>query len=404
MSTFRYRAATATGGIQSGTLDVASRADALDRLRRLGLVPIEAVETAAGETRAATTRSNAQTRRALANAIAELSVLLNAGLPLERALGIAVENVARPNLKAAFGALREKVKHGATLARAMADVGAPFPPTAWAMAEAGEASGKLGPNLARLAESLESAENLRQTIVSALVYPVLLLGIAFAVIMVMLLFVVPQFESLFSDLGDKLPFSTQMVIAASDAVQSYGWIALGALAVAAFGIYRWLKQPSVRRAADRNLLRLPQIGPLVAKAETARFARTLGSLVDSGVALPNAMVIAQRAFTNAHMAAAIGRVTAGLKEGGGLSGPLAATGVFPPIALSFLRTGEETAQLGAMLTRLADVLDREVKTAVERLIAVMTPVITVVMGALVAGVIASILSALLGFNDLVLQS
>jgi general secretion pathway protein F len=158
----------------------------------------------------------------------------------------------------------------------------------------------------------------------------------------------------------------------------------------------------VRLSFDRIILGVPQIGPLVMNAETAAFARTLGSLVDGGVALPTALSIAQRSIGNSHMSAAIGRVAAGLKEGAGLSGPLAATGVFPPMALSFLRTGEETARLGQMLDRLADVLDRTVRSTIARLISILTPTITVFMGAVVAGTIASIMSAILGFNDLAL--
>jgi len=150
------------------------------------------------------------------------------------------------------------------------------------------------------------------------------------------------------------------------------------------------------------ILRAPQIGPLVVNAETAAFARTMGSLVDGGVPLPSALAIAQRSVANTHMAGVIAKVTAGLKEGAGLSGPLAASKIFPPMALSFLRTGEETAQLGLMLGRLADVLDRTVRTSLERLVGILTPAITVFMAGIVATVIASIMSAILGFNDLAL--
>jgi general secretion pathway protein F len=147
----------------------------------------------------------------------------------------------------------------------------------------------------------------------------------------------------------------------------------------------------------------PQIGPLIVNAQTAAFARTLGSLVDGGVPLPTATAIAQRSVTNAYMAAAIAKVTAGLKEGAGLSGPLAASKVFPPMALSFLRTGEETARLGLMLGRLADVLDRTVRTSLQRLLGILTPAITVAMAGIVVTVIASIMTAILGFNDLALS-
>jgi general secretion pathway protein F len=212
--------------------------------------------------------------------------------------------------------------------------------------------------------------------------------------------VVPQFENLFSDAGAKLPFMTQVVMGASHAVKDYGIPGMFFGAVGVYLLIRWIRQPAVRRVLDRRLLSAPIIGPVVCNAETARFARTLGSLLDGGVPLASALQIAQRSIVNMHMSEAVDKVTSGLRQGGGLSSPLAATGLFPPMALSFLRTGEETAQLGLMLSRLADVLDREVRNSIQRIIAVLTPAITVAMGAIVATVIASVMSAILGFNDL----
>lgn len=402
MAVFRYRAATTAGELRAGTLEAESPSDVMARLRRLGLMPIEATETK-GRTQVRSHGSvNNATRQAVANALGELAVLLNAGLPLDRALSVSIENCTRPVLKAAFEKMRDRVKEGWPLARAMAESEHLFPPMACAMAEAGEASGKLDASLARAAEALERAVALRQTITSSLVYPAMLLIVATGVICVMLLFVVPQFEDLFADVRGKVPFITQLVMGASDLLRNYGWALVLTALVGVVALYRWLRRPSVRRAFDRNVLRVPQLGPLVTKAETARFARTLGSLVDSGVALPTALAISRKSFVNSHMGEAVGRVASGLKEGAGLSGPLAATRLFPPMAMSFLRTGEETAQLGTMLNRLADVLDREVRNSIQRAIAVMTPVITVAMGIAVATVIASILSAVLGFNDLAL--
>jgi general secretion pathway protein F len=400
VATYKYRAATPTGQLRTGMLEGNSRADAIERVKRLGLMPIETVETAAKAPGEARLRLNTQTRRGIVNAISELAVLLNAGLPLDRALGVCVENLNRPAVKSTFAKLRDRVRHGASLARAMQDSGGAFSPMASAMAEAGEASGKLDESLGRLAETMERAETLRQTIVSSMVYPIMLIIIATSVILVMLLFVVPQFENLFTDTGAKLPFMTQLVMAASHAVQNYGLVGAGLAAVAVFFLLRWAKQPAVKRVLDRQILGMPVVGPVVRNAETARFARTLGSLLDGGVPLAPALAIAQRSIANLHMAEAVDKVSSGLRQGGGLSSPLAATGLFPPMALSFLRTGEETAQLGLMLSRLADVLDREVRNSIQRIIAVLTPAITVAMGAIVATVIASIMSAILGFNDI----
>ncbi|HEY5072445.1 MAG TPA: type II secretion system F family protein [Caulobacteraceae bacterium] len=402
MATFRYRAATPSGSVRSGALDGASRADVILQLRRLGLLPIETVETSGAATPAGAVRANGQSRQAVINAIGELAVLLEAGLALDRALAVCVDNILNPGVKSVFAKLHARVKEGAPLSRAMSETTGLFPPMASAMCEAGEADGRLGAALARLAESLDRAEALRQTVVSSLAYPAMLMVVATGVILVMLLVVVPQFEGLFAGAHGKLPMATRIVMAASEGVRAYGWLALIALVAGVFLVRQWLRRPQARLGFDRFILGAPQVGPLVVNAQTAAFARTLGSLVDGGVPLPTALGIAQRSVSNTHMAGAIAEVVAGLKQGGGLSGPLAASGVFPPMALSFLRTGEETAQLGLMLGRLADVLDRAVRSTIQRMIAILTPAITVFMGAVVATVIASIMSAILGFNDLAL--
>jgi general secretion pathway protein F len=379
-----------------------SSADVVGQLRRMGMMPIDAVAASGSANPERAVRANADARQAMVNAIGELAVLLEAGLPLDRALAVCVDNIPHAGVKQVFGKLHERVKEGAPLSRAMLAAGGLFPPMASAMCEAGEADGRLATALARLAETLDRAQALRQTVVSSLVYPALLLGVAVSVILVMLLVVVPQFDNLLAGVHGKVPLVTQLVMGASRGLRAYGLVGLAVLAAVLFGIRQWLRLPAVRRSFDRVILGVPIIGRVVTNAETAAFARTLGSLVDGGVPLPNALAIAQRSVSNAHMAAAVGEVVVAVKQGGGLSRPVAATGVFPSMALSFLRTGEETAQLGLMLGRLADVLDRTVRAAIQRMLAILTPAITVIMGATVATVIASIMSAILGFNDLAL--
>lgn len=402
MKSFRYRAvASRTGEIRQGTIEARDRAAAIEALRVSGLMVIEAAE-AAGKA-AATVRASGALRKALPDTMGQIAVLLEAGLPLDRALAMAADNTREPALATAVLALREKVKGGTPIARAMAEAGGLFSPMAIALAEAGEASGRLGSTLARLAAALERQEALRQTVRSALFYPIMLLVVAVGVILIMLLVVVPQFETLFADLGGELPPVTAIVVGISRFIRDWGLASLLGLAVFGAIAWRWLRQPALQAVIDRRLLTLPLAGQLVTEAQTARFSRTLGALVDSNVALPNALAIAGRTLSNRHMAAAVDKVAAALVEGGGLAGPLAASGVFPRIAIGFLRTGEETAQLGPMLLRLADVLDREVNNTTQRLIALMTPVLTVVLGLVVAGVIAAILSAILGVNDLALQ-
>ena len=403
MAAFRYRAATATGVLRAGVLEGGSLADALDQLRRAGLTPIEAkAADTGGAARAATARPLPPA--VLAKAFGELAVLIDAGVPLDRALAVVAQDMDRASDRAVFEGLLQDVREGRPLSRALADAGAAFPSMAPAMAAAGEADGRPGAALAKLAQTLERAQALHATVVSATVYPALLLVIAAGVIALMLFWVVPQFEGLFSDAGARLPPMTRAVLAISHAARRYGLAALAILLVAGVAGERLLRRPQARRWADRTALSLPRVGALIAMTESARFVRVLASLVEGGVPLPDALAIARRSLANSHMGEAVDGVAKGLREGQGLTEPLAATGVFPRMAFSYLRTGEETARLPLMLDRLADALDREVRTQLERLIGVLTPLITVVMGAIVATVIASIMTAILGFDDLALAS
>lgn len=401
MGQFQYRAVAANGAFTSGVLDAPDRNQALGRVRQLGITPVE-VSEARTSARPATPKSVGGTaRKAMTKAMGELAVLLGAGLSLDRALALAMENIEHAPTRLEFAELLKSVKEGVPLSRAMAARPALFPPMAQAMVEAGETNGRLGEALTRLAETLERAEDLRALLVSSMIYPIALLTIATGVILLMLLFVVPQFESVFATAPEgSLPSASLAVMNASHALRDYGWYLLGGLVVAVLLLRNLLGRSGFRARTDRALLRVPQLGTLIVYAQTAQFSRTLAVLVDGGVALPVALAMAQRALTNTWLAAAVHRVASGLKEGGGLTAPLAATGVFPRLAIGFFRTGEETSQLGLMLGRLADVLDRDVRLRLSRIIAILTPAITVVLGAAVAGIIAAIMTAILGFNDL----
>jgi general secretion pathway protein F len=198
----------------------------------------------------------------------------------------------------------------------------------------------------------------------------------------------------------QLPAASQAVLWASRALRANGLLLVFGLLLAGIGFRFVLARETVRANIDRLVLRLPLVGPLLQRLETARFARTLGALVEGQVSLPVAASLAQRTIRNAHMKAAMSKIVVGIREGDGLTVPLAAARIFPDIAVGFVRTGEESSQLGMMLTRLADVLDRDVRVRLTRVVAILTPLITVILGASVAGIIASIMSAILGFNDL----
>lgn len=403
MATFQYRAIRADGSPLAGRIEAADQREALSALRRGGATPLELV-AAAPARRSKPRGAGGKARLAAATSIGELAVLLEAGLQLDRALALAIENVEDKIVAAHLTDILREVREGVPLSRAMAQKPDLFSPVAVAMAEAGEANGRLGEALTRLGAALEQEAELRRLVVSSMIYPIALLTIAIGVVLLMLLFVVPQFESMFASTTQKLPAATVVVMGASQLLRRQGLILLLGLAVGGIGVAVAMRQPAVRLARDRLVLSVPLMGELVRRIETARFARTLGALIEGEVALPVALLLARRTMINQVLGNAIGRVADGVKEGGGLTAPLAASGVLPRLAIGFLRTGEETSQLGMMLTRLADVLDRDVRTRLERLIGILTPVITVVLGATVAGIIASIMSAILGFNDLALTS
>lgn len=401
MATFQYRALAAAGGQIAGQLEAGSRDEALASLRKSGLRPIEVAEQKAGAKERARKGEEKKWRRQVTNFFAELGVLLQAGLPLDRALTIAVDNVEQDGLRARLVDVLASVREGRPLSAALLDQPGLFPGLAPAMAEAGEANGQLGAALARLAQMLEQADEQRRQVSSAMTYPVALTFIAVGVVLLMLLFVVPQFEPLFASAPPgSLPATSLAVMSASKFVRANGFYILGTIAVAVFAARQALASPASKAWLDRQMLELPQMGLLLRNIETVRFARSLGALIEGGVPLPVALALARRTVTNRFMNEGIGEVVDLVRQGGGLAAPLAERRILPPLALSFVRTGEETSQLGPMLGRLATVLDRDVKVRLERIIAIATPTIVVSLGVGVAAMVASIMSAILGFNDL----
>jgi general secretion pathway protein F len=397
-SAFRYRAVRPDGSQVTGEIEAADNSDALARIRRTGAAPVELRLVAPGSSAA---KRTARQPKAISRAlVGELAVLLSAGLPLDRALALAIGNIENEKAAEAMGALLSAVREGAPLSRAMLDNPALFSPAEAAMAEAGEAGGRLAEALERLSEMLEQAAELQRILVTSMIYPIALLVIAISVIALMLLYVVPQFENLLDTSRVQLPATTMMVIGASRLLRADGLWGLMGLIALGFGLRQALGRPAVRRAIDAQILHVPLLGELLRRIDTARFAHTLGALLDGGVPLPGALLLAQRTIANSVMAQAIGQVAEGLRQGGGLAAPLAEAKVLPRLALAFVRTGEETSELALMLGRLAIVLDRDVRTRLERLVAIITPTITVVLGAVVATIIASVMSAILGFNDL----
>jgi general secretion pathway protein F len=402
--TFRYRALTRAGERISGELVARDRAMAIARLQAQGLVPLRAEAAAGGGPRGLLqqnvfggARLSAQQ---LADFMQQLATLIGSSIPVEQALGVMSGPEAGARARRVAQELLRRLRAGAGLGDAMAADPRSFPPVALSMVRAGEASGLLEAALQRLADYLRRSAEVRAAILSALVYPMLLVAAAAGSVVLILAVVLPQLKPLFAHAHKALPWETRLALAASDGLRDGWWAGLLLLALSFALLRRLLREPTVLARCDRALLAAPLLGAALRKAETARFARTLGALVGSNVTLPVALALGQAVLVNSLMAEAVDRVRKALKEGGGLADPLAGTGVFPDLTIQFIRIGEATGRLDEMLLKQADLFDAEVRRLIDRGLALLVPVVTILMGILVGGIVASVMAAILSVNDL----
>jgi general secretion pathway protein F len=330
----------------------------------------------------------------------ELAVMLGAGQDLDRALRFLVETAPNPRLRRLLGEIRETVRDGHPLAFALAKHPRSFSRLYVGLVRAGEAGGALSPTLERLATLLERERALASTITSALIYPSVLMLAAIGSVVLLLTDVLPQFVPLFSDNGARLPLSTQMMIDAGSLIGHWGLPGLGGLALVLFALSRWLRQPEPRLAFDRLRLRLPLFGKLAREIMAARFTRTLGTLLINGMPLITALDIVRETLGNTAGMQALDSAALGARGGAGLARPLSASGLFPERTIHLLQLGEETAQLGPMALRAAEIHEEKTRLAVQRMVSLLTPAITIAMGGMIAAIVASLVQAMLGLNDL----
>lgn len=404
MPLYRYKAVAPTGETQEGDIDALAQSAVIDRLHAMGLIPIRVEETTARAGSSAGGQvlfaKSSISQDDVAVFTQELSTLLKAGLPLDRCLEILIGLSSNEPVRQLMSHMREAVRGGAALSKAMEAHPRVFTRFYLNMIRAGEAGGALDVVLQRLNEFMERSKELKDTVKSALIYPAILVSVAVLSVAVLLMWVVPQFSQMFDESGKALPLPTQVVIAAGDFVRNYWW----ALVLGAMGAYAWFKhqlqEPSRRYRWDKRLLGLPLVGDLVGKLEVARFSRTLGTLIGNGVTLLTALSIVKETLSNTVMAEALGSVAVQLKEGKGLGKPLMDTALFPKLAVHLVMVGEETGKLQEMLLRIADIYDREVHTTVKRMLALMEPVLILGLGLVIGGIIMSILVAILSVNDL----
>ncbi len=397
-TTFHYRAVAADGKTRTGTLAAESTTLAARELRRQGLTPVYVGE---GKKQGFEFKlpEFGSSRRDVLFFTQELSTLLNSGVPLDRALGITTELTTKPAFRAIVSDVLRSIKGGKSLADALATHPLHFSDLFVNMVRAGEASGSLGQIFERLSGFERSRDELRGYIISSLIYPALLATVGAGSIFVLLDFVVPRFASVFDDGRMKIPVPTQIMLEASKIVQDWGWVVGLAIVGSAVGFRLFTQTPAGRLWWDGTRLKIPILGDALRKAETARFARAMGTLVASTVPLVQALQISSGILSNSRMANSLKEVARGVKRGEGISGPLARTQMFPPLTAHLLTVGEETGKLDAMFTRLADICEEETRVAIRRFTSVFEPLVILIMGIIVGALVLSMLIAITSIND-----
>jgi len=408
MPLYRYKAVNTSGDVAAGELDAANESEIVDRLRDQGLMPMQVV-AAAGERVAAAQKvarhswfaPRRVTRDHLLAFTRELATLLRAGLPLDRALEVLINLAGAPPVARLLQAVRDSVRGGKSLSQALDMHREVFSRFYVNIVRAGEAGGALGAVLTRLSETMERNKELRESVKSALIYPIILICVAVTSVMILLVFVVPQFQQTFAQAGKALPVPTQVVIFVGTGLRKYWWLLITVVVAGVWLFRRWLSRPAARFRWDQRLLRWPLIGDLTAKVEVARFARTLATLLGNGVTLLAGLSIVKETMTNTVLAQSLDGVTTRLREGKGFGRPLLETGLYPRLATQMILVGEESGRLEEMLNRVADVYDREVAMAVKRFLAVLEPALILGLAVLIGGIVFSILLGVMGMSELV---
>jgi len=402
MPMFKYKSSTRDGKISEGSLEAPSRADAVRMIQATGHIPLHVSGKGFSiqmEIKLPGFGSRIS-QKDLVIFTQEFYTLIRAGLPLDRSLAILAEISEKKTFAGIIREILTKVEGGDSLADAMEGYPSAFPKLYTSMVRTGEAGGVLDVVLKRLEEYMARLQELKENLVSALVYPSLLITVGTFSMMILMAFVIPKFESIFESVGQSLPLSTTILLSVSKVIRFYWWAILLLLVGCFMGLRYYLKTEAGRVVLDRLKLTAPIIGGLVQKIETARFARTLGTLMNSGVPFLQALKIVKDVLQNRVISSALDKVTSQVRGGKGISEPLIKSKLFPPLALHLIQVGEETGTLDQMLLQVADNYDREFQNAVKRMIALMEPVMILVVALLIGFIVVSMLSAIFSINQL----
>ena len=394
MALFRYKALSTTGESLDGQMEAGSADEVIVRLQDQGYLPVEARRADEGGRGASLFSPRARRELDAAQILmftTQLATLLSAGQPLDRALSILLELPETGEARKVIGRIRDTVRGGAPLSVALEQQHGLFSRLYVNLVRAGESGGGFDVALARLADYLERSRELRSRVINSLIYPVILVVLVLGSLFFLLTTVVPMFEGIFEGMDAPLAWYTSTVMWVSSALRGYWWLGAIALAAGAYWLNGKWSDPAWRLRLDGRLLNMRRVGGLIAKLDMARLARTLGTLVGNGVPLLTALNLSGNVLSNRVLAQALEAASAEVKSGSGLGYALGRQKVFPRLAVQMIQVGEESGELDTLLAKVADTFDIETRNALDRLIALMVPVITLAMAFLVAAIILSVL-------------
>ncbi|OAI10077.1 general secretion pathway protein GspF [Methylomonas lenta] len=403
MPLFSYKVVNNQGLTEEGTREAVDEQALLLELQNQGLIPIR-IEIAKEKAFLGFKLKSASlrlTNKEITTLTGELATLLESGLPLDRSLSILLQlTEENPKLSKLVANVLEKVKAGKALADALESQSGVFSKFYLNMIRAGEMGGNLGGVLQRLADYMERTQELKDIVSTALIYPAILLVMSVASLFVMLTFVVPQFKEMFDSAGQALPIPTQIVIGLADFLQSYWWLLLLLILGSTQFMKSQLSNPITKKEWDRRFLQLPLFGDILINMETANFSRTFGTLLGNGVSILKSLGIVRETVTNSVLADFLADAEEQLKQGRTMSEAMSRQNLYPKLAVQMIKMGEETGRLEEMLLRIAVIYDKQLKTTIQRMLALLEPALIISLGLMIAGIIVSILLAILSVNDL----
>jgi type IV pilus assembly protein PilC len=386
--TFAYKVRDKSGQVISGTIVADNEALVLQRLREQGLTPLDVSKQGRGMNIELSAKK--VKLKELAVFSRQFATMVNSGLPILRALSILADQTSNKTLQTALAACRLDVEQGASLSQDFEKHPKIFNDLYVSMVKSGETGGSLDTTLLRLAETLENEVRLRGKIKSAMTYPVAVVGLVVLIMSAMLLFVVPQFETIYADLGGSLPLPTRVLLALSKAFQTYWWMFLLSAIGARFALRRYKKTERGREVLDGLKLRVPIFGSLFHKTALARFASTLSMLLRSGVPILQALDIVMDTVNNKVLSKAVQDVQSAVREGESMARPLTKHAVFPPMVVQMISVGEETGQVDTMLEKVAGFYNQEVEATVDALTSLIEPILIATIGGCVGAAVVAL--------------